>query len=162
MANIVLTRIDERLLHGQVRITWGKHSKANTILIANDEVAANKILQAPFVGAAGGEYHVLFRTVEQTIANISKAGPERKILLLCNNPTDVARLAAGGVPTGEINIGNMHFHPGKTKIDTNVCVDDKDIEAFKQLHSLNIKSTIQHMPESTKLDVLDVINKACA
>ena len=27
--NIVWTRIDERLLHGQIRITWGKHSGAN-------------------------------------------------------------------------------------------------------------------------------------
>ena len=158
MTSIVLTRIDERLLHGQVRITWGKHAKANTILIANDEIAANTVLQAPFVGAAGGEYHVLFRTVEQAISNIPKAGPERRILLLCNNPTDVARIAAGGIALGEINIGNMHFHPGKTKIDTNVCVDDKDIQAFAKLKDLGVVSTIQHMPESAKREIFDVLN----
>ena len=53
MANIVLVRIDERLLHGQIRITWGKYSGANTIIVANDEIAANPVLQAPFKGAAG-------------------------------------------------------------------------------------------------------------
>ncbi|EBU4617970.1 PTS N-acetylgalactosamine transporter subunit IIB, partial [Salmonella enterica] len=37
--NIVWTRIDERLLHGQIRITWGKHTEANLILVANDEAA---------------------------------------------------------------------------------------------------------------------------
>lgn len=47
MANIVLVRIDERLLHGQIRITWGKYSGANTIIVANDEIAANPVLQAP-------------------------------------------------------------------------------------------------------------------
>ncbi|GHA62527.1 PTS system mannose/fructose/N-acetylgalactosamine-transporter subunit IIB [Photobacterium aphoticum] len=162
MANIVLTRIDERLLHGQVRITWGKHSGANTILIANDEVAGNPILQAPFKGAAGGEYHVLFRTVEQAIQNIPKAGPERKILLLCNNPTDVAALAEGGVPISEVNIGNMHYHPGKTKVDANVCVDKKDMIAFEKLRALGIPSTIQHMPESTKQVIFDVVGEAVA
>ena len=37
--NIVWTRIDERLLHGQIRITWGKHTEANLILVANDDAA---------------------------------------------------------------------------------------------------------------------------
>lgn len=91
MANIVLVRIDERLLHGQIRITW-KYSGANTIIVANDEIAANPVLQAPFKGAAGGEYVVLFRTIEHLIGSINKADERRRILILCKTPEDVARL----------------------------------------------------------------------
>lgn len=117
MANIVLVRIDERLLHGQIRITWGKYSGANTIIVANDEIAANPVLQAPFKGAAGGEYVVLFRTIEHLIGSINKADERRRILILCKTPEDVARLVEGGVSFNEVNVGNMHHNSERKQID---------------------------------------------
>ena len=45
MPNIVLTRIDNRLVHGQVATQWCGAIGANLILVANDEVAGNKRLQ---------------------------------------------------------------------------------------------------------------------
>ena len=43
MPNIVLTRIDNRLVHGQVATQWCGPIGANLILVANDEVAGNKL-----------------------------------------------------------------------------------------------------------------------
>ena len=43
MPNIVLTRIDNRLVHGQVATQWCGTIGANLILVANDEVAGNKL-----------------------------------------------------------------------------------------------------------------------
>ena len=45
MPNIVLTRIDNRLVHGQVATQWCGPIGANLILVANDEVAGNKLRQ---------------------------------------------------------------------------------------------------------------------
>lgn len=39
MPNILLTRIDNRLIHGQVGVTWTKTLGANLLLVANDAVA---------------------------------------------------------------------------------------------------------------------------
>ena len=39
MPNIVLTRIDERLIHGQVATQWSGSVGANLLLVANDKVA---------------------------------------------------------------------------------------------------------------------------
>lgn len=41
MPNIVLTRIDNRLIHGQVGVTWTMSVGANLILVADDETADN-------------------------------------------------------------------------------------------------------------------------
>ena len=157
MANIVLVRIDERLLHGQIRITWGKYSGANTIIVANDEIAANPVLQAPFKGAAGGEYVVLFRTIDHLIGSINKADERRRILILCKTPEDVARLVEGGVSFNEVNVCNMHHNSERKQIDKNVSVSPVDIQAFKRIQLKGIKSIIQHMPESSRKDVFDCI-----
>lgn len=155
--NIVWTRIDERLLHGQIRITLGKHTEANLILVANDDAAEGPnaaFMQAGMKASAGGEYAVRFFSIQKTIDVISKASPRQKIFVLCNNPTDVARLVEGGVPITHCNVGNMHFHEGKRQIAKTVSVDETDIDAFKSLVANGVTCTIQNTPDQTPVDVL--------
>lgn len=45
MPNIVLCRIDERLIHGQVGVQWVGFAGANLVLVANDEVAEDPVQQ---------------------------------------------------------------------------------------------------------------------
>lgn len=158
--NIVWTRIDERLLHGQIRITWGKHSEANLILVANDEAAEGPnaaFMQAGMKASAGGEYAVRFFTIQKTIDVIAKASPKQKIFILCNNPTDIARMVEGGVPISQCNIGNMHFHEGKRKLTKTVSVDDADIAAFERIAKHNISCTIQNTPDQTPIDIFEAV-----
>lgn len=158
--NIVWTRIDERLLHGQIRITWGKQSGANLILVANDEAAEGPnaaFMQAGMKASAGGEYAVRFFTIQKTIDVIHKASPQQKIFILCNNPTDIAKLVEGGVPIKHCNIGNMHFHEGKTQLTKTVSVDDKDIAAFRKLVDAGVTCTIQNTPDAPEVDIFSLV-----
>ena len=43
--NILLGRIDNRLVHGQVGVSWTNYLGANLIIVADDEVAQNEIQQ---------------------------------------------------------------------------------------------------------------------
>ncbi|MEC6796392.1 MULTISPECIES: PTS N-acetylgalactosamine transporter subunit IIB [Photobacterium] len=161
--NIVWTRIDERLLHGQIRITWGKHSGANLILVANDDAADGPnaaFMQAGMKASAGGEYAVRFFSIQKTIDVISKASPQQKIFILCNNPTDVARLVEGGVPITHCNVGNMHYHEGKRQINKTVSVDDKDINAFERMVAKGVTCTIQNTPDQKPINVLELATSA--
>ena len=42
---IKLLRVDYRLVHGQVTISWSRHIGADSILVANDEVAKDEMRQ---------------------------------------------------------------------------------------------------------------------
>ncbi len=44
MSEIVLTRIDDRLIHGQVMTAWVKKTRANQILIVDEEVAKDDFM----------------------------------------------------------------------------------------------------------------------
>ncbi|MBP2698542.1 PTS N-acetylgalactosamine transporter subunit IIB [Photobacterium lucens] len=161
--NIVWTRIDERLLHGQIRITWGKHSGANLILVANDDAAEGPnaaFMQAGMKASAGGEYAVRFFSIQKTIDVIHKASAQQKIFILCNNPTDVARLVEGGVPITHCNVGNMHYHEGKRQINKTVSVDDKDINAFERMVAKGVTCTIQNTPDQNPINVLELAMSA--
>lgn len=45
MPNILLTRIDNRLVHGQVGVTWTKTIGANLLVVADDETAQDELTQ---------------------------------------------------------------------------------------------------------------------
>ena len=45
MKNIVWTRIDDRLIHGQVMTQWIQHADANEVVIIDDGVAKDAFIQ---------------------------------------------------------------------------------------------------------------------
>ena len=89
MPNIVLTRIDNRLVHGQVATQWCGTIGANLILVANDEVAGNKLRQGLMDMAAPAYASMRYWTIEKTISTIHKASDKQLIFIVCENPQDV-------------------------------------------------------------------------
>lgn len=136
MPNIVLTRIDNRLVHGQVATQWCGAIGANLILVANDEVAGNSLRQGLMNMAAPAYAAMRYWTVQKTIDTIHKASAKQLIFIVCENPQDVVKLVEGGVPIKKVNIGNMHMAEGKRQVAGSVAVDDADVAAFKRCRSL--------------------------
>ncbi|MDF2536726.1 MAG: manX 1, partial [Bacillales bacterium] len=82
--NILLTRIDNRLIHGQVGVTWTMTLGANLILVADDPVSTDTMQQQLMQITAGSSgAGVRFWTVQKTIENIQKAAPHQKIFIVC-------------------------------------------------------------------------------
>ena len=59
MKEIMLVRIDERLLHGQVITGWTKVKKINTILIIDDESANNQFTKRLLMAVAPKDMKVI-------------------------------------------------------------------------------------------------------
>ena len=96
--NILLTRIDNRLIHGQVATQWNSTLGANLILVANDEVSTNTMRQNLMKMAAPAGVATRFFSLQHTIDIISKASPKQKIFIVAETPQDVLTLVKGGVP----------------------------------------------------------------
>lgn len=152
--NILLTRIDNRLIHGQVGVTWTMTIGANLLVVADDEAAGDKLQQELMsMTAESSGAGVRFFTLQKTIDVIHKAAPSQKIFLVCRTPAAVRTLIEGGVPVKEVNVGNMHFSNGKRPISKKVYVDDKDMEDLLFIKSRVEKLYIQDVPGDFKEDV---------
>ena len=147
MPDIVLTRIDARLIHGQVATQWCGSVGANLLLVANDEVAGNEMRQGLMNMAAPAYAQTRFFTIEKYCAIISKASPQQHIAIICDCPQDVLRLVEGGVPIKKVNIGNMHMAEGKRQVATSVAVNDDDVACFKKLQDLGVELEIRRVPD---------------
>lgn len=157
MPNILLTRIDNRLIHGQVGMTWVNHIGANLILVANDQVAEDSVQQSLMDMAAPNTVDTRYFSIQKTIDVISLAADDQLILLVLKTPQDVLRLVEGGVPINKVNIGNMHFSEGKKQVTSTVSIDEDDSKIFRRLHDLGVELEIRRVPDERAKDILQYI-----
>lgn len=78
--NIVATRVDERLIHGQGH-QWIKALGVNTVIVANDEAVEDKMAQSLMKSGVSEGVRVRFFSVDKVIDIIHKAAPAQKYLL---------------------------------------------------------------------------------
>lgn len=150
MANIVLTRIDNRLIHGQVATQWTGSIGANLLLVANDEVSEDKLRQRLMDMAAPQSATTRYFTIQKTIDIIHKASERQKIFIICETPQDVLKLVEGGVPIDKVNIGNMHMEKGKKQVVGSVAVDQDDVDTFRKLQEAGVELEIRRVPSEGK------------
>ncbi|MEG1301451.1 MAG: PTS galactosamine transporter subunit IIB [Erysipelotrichaceae bacterium] len=148
MANIVFTRVDNRLVHGQVGCTWTSSLGANLLVVA-DDVVANDSLQQDLMGitAQSSGVGIRFFSIDKTIEIINKASAKQKIFLVVRDLQSACRLVKGGVPIAKLNLGNLHFSEGKRKLSSKVYVDDNDMAYIEEIKQLNVEVFIQDVPQ---------------
>lgn len=155
--NILMTRIDNRLIHGQVGVTWTNSLGANLVVVANDEAAVDPVAQSLMDMVVSEGVQTRYFTLQKTMDVIHKAAERQKIFIVCKTPQDVLTLVQGGVPIKFVNVGNMHFVDGKKQIHKTVSVDDGDVDAFRELENLGITCEIRRVPDEAGESVSKLI-----
>ena len=130
--NIVMTRIDERLVHGQGAL-WAKTLGVNTVIVANDAVSEDHMSQTLMKTALPKSLAVRFFSIQKVIDIIRKASPQQTIFLVIKDCEDALKLVEGGVPIKEINIGNIHNAEGKEMVTRSIFLGAQDKEALKAM-----------------------------
>lgn len=149
MSEIVLTRIDDRLIHGQVATQWGNKLGANVLLVANDAVAADAFKQELMNMIAPANTLTRYYAIDEINEKINELGDDKKVMILVETPADALRLVEAGVPIKEVNVGNIAMAEGKRAVSPAVAVDEADVEVFKNLQDKGIDLVIQRVPDTT-------------
>ena len=149
---IVLNRVDERLIHGQVVIGWGNQLRPDRYLVVDDGLAASGWEQDLYrLGAAGAE--VLF-TDEAAAAEVIRewrAAPQRSILLTRDIGT-MRRLVEEGVLQGaKVNLGGIHHGPGRKEVLTYLHLTEQDQEDLRAIAEAGVTVTARDLPDAHKV-----------
>ena len=156
---IVLTRIDNRLIHGAVAVSWTSHSGANLIVVVDDAVAKDEGQRMLLDMAAPHGIGTRYFSVEDAIMKLPKASPSQKIFLLVKEVETIVKLIEGGIDIKEVNVGNMHFKEGKKQISSSISVDENDVKAFKKLHEAGVTLESRRVPTENSVEVMKLLKE---
>ncbi len=152
--NIRMVRIDNRLVHGQVGVTWTSSLGVNLLVVVDDEAATNPVQQQLMTMTADNAgVGIRFFSIDTTLARIHQASASQNIFIVAKTPDVVRRLVEGGVPIKAVNVGNMHFSEGKRPLSKKVYVDNRDLEDLKAIQAHGIDVFLQDTPDDVKRSV---------
>lgn len=131
---VVLARIDNRLIHGQVLEAWVPHTRADCVVVANDRIAADRLRRTMMAASVPSCIGVCIDTVSAVAAAFARGEfDNRRVLVLFENSTDALNAHRLGMPFDELNLGNMHAGEGKLRCSCTISLDHGDIANLEAL-----------------------------
>jgi len=150
-------RIDNRLIHGQVTVSWVGSVGANHLLVVNDEVAEDPIQKQMLPMAARGVKTSVL-SVKEAINYVKDAEGKEKIMLIAKFPSDALALLESGLEPKEINVGNQAPLPGTNykMVTKSIAVTKEDAVLYRKINEI-YHLTSQMMPSDSKKDFIKLI-----
>ncbi len=156
---IVLSRVDERLVHGQIIASWTKQLTIKKIMIIDDQSANDPFMAQVLTMAAPSGINIQLLTVAKA-AEILKANEDGgdRTMLLFRHPKSALGLVSQGVALPELNIGNMGAGPNRKSITKNVYMSTQEIDIAKSLLESKVHVYLQMLVTDPKIDIAEKIH----
>lgn len=141
-------RIDNRLVHGQIIETWLPYTHAKHIIVANDSVAGDDLQQQIMSLAIPQSVTCSFSSVEglsEKIPTVSGHGKGSTIIIF-SSCADVRRALDAGFKFSSVNIGNIHYGPGKKQISPSVALSSDDESCLHYFKGQGIELDFRCVP----------------
>lgn len=151
---VILFRIDDRLIHAQVVVGWGRRLKPDRIVLADDLVNAEDWEKELYASAAEPDFKATVLSLAEAVEQISGGVfSSEKIFLLVRGPAEALEMLEMGLTTNEINVGGLHFHEGREKITDNVWVDDREKELLRDIVKKGITLEARALPGDKRITI---------
>lgn len=144
---IKLTRIDDRLVHGQVAFTWTPALGIDCLLVANDKAAGDEF-QKTLMGLAKPAGVALYiKTVREALLFLQDAKSERlKILVLVDSVKDAHALSRGIPAIQSINFGGIRMKNGASSVTKAIALTEEDWQLVRELLAAGIELEVRQVP----------------
>lgn len=148
---IKLTRIDDRLVHGQVAFTWVPALGADCLLVANDKVAKDEFQKMALNLAKPANAKLLIKTIADAATFLNdERSAKMKVLVIINSIKDAAALAAAVSEIKSINFGGIRGKDGSRLISKAIAITGDDEPVIKDMLAKGIELEIRQVPTDSK------------
>ena len=159
-AKITALRVDDRLIHGQVAMTWTKQLAVHGIVVANDNTQKMALKMA-----VPGGIKSLIKPVDEAIRILNNPKASRmRILVLTRTVKDALKIRQSVGEIGFLNVGNTGRFDGidvseKLVLTPTIMLTKAEQQALKDLVALEPKTCMQQVPNDEQKLVKDVLDK---
>jgi mannose/fructose/N-acetylgalactosamine-specific phosphotransferase system component IIB len=151
---ILLYRVDDRLIHGQVIIGWGRPLGIDFILLVDDQVRESSWEQDLYrMGVPSGIEVIFASKAEATAALARMNADDRRGILLAGEIGTVTDLLAAGAAIPRLNLGGIHHKPGRTERLPYLYLTDEELGVLRELEKGGLEISAQDLPTATPVSL---------
>ena len=146
-------RVDNRLVHGQVIEGWLPYVAARHLIVANDAMSADLLQQQIVSLAVPEQVAIHFVPVDALLETLACCGESS--LVLFADCQDARRALESGVDIRALNIGNLHYAPGKIQIFPHVALSEQDREDLRTMLQQQVELDFRCVPSDKIRDAYE-------
>lgn len=149
---IKLLRVDHRLLHGQVAVSWFNSLGANTILVANDDVASDDFRKSAIRLAKPEKAKLVMKSIDNSIEAINSGITDKyKMLVVVESVDDAQKLIAGtNGAIKALNLGGTKASEATTNYSKTINLTTNEADKLENLKKDGVDVYIQQVPNEDK------------
>lgn len=148
---ICFTRVDNRLIHGQVVQGWLPKIKAEKVLVISNQAAQNTLMTKMMRMSLPPNYAL--EVIEPSKAKENLEKENKKVFLLVEDLKQLYEVVNSGIVLQEVNIGNTKYEEGKKEFSAGVYFNFEDLQIIAKLKNKNIAFSIKALPTSLEAKI---------
>jgi mannose/fructose/N-acetylgalactosamine-specific phosphotransferase system component IIB len=151
---LLLARIDDRLIHGQVAYGWARALGATLLTIVSDGLRARPAdAELYLLATPEGAEALVVSVAEALRPEFLRRVESAETILLFPGTDEPLRLSDGGFPLREINVGGLHHAPGRREVLPFVYLDDADTARLRALAARGVRIMARDLPTNPAHDL---------
>lgn len=152
---LALCRVDDRLVHGQVVIGWGRPLAARFIVLVDDGVRASEWEQDLYRMAVPEGVEIVFARTEEAVTRLAEWAADARtgILLTGDLATMTALHSAAPDIIHRINLGGIHHRADRHERLRYLYLSDAEEALLAQLQNSGAEVMAQDLPTTPPVDV---------
>jgi PTS system mannose-specific IIB component len=151
--SVVLYRIDDRLVHGQVMVAWSKIYQSTRIFVIDDNTANNPFLSNVMKMAMPGDYDLHILSAAEAPGAIASDPPDKKTMTLVKSPKTIMDLLEAGTAIKELNVGNIGAGKGRKPALKNIQLSPEEYDTLEAIQAKGVRVFFQIFPDSGAVDL---------
>lgn len=159
MGQIVLARVDDRLIHGQVMTKWSKGFNTNALFVVDNPTAKDPFMKDIYtMSTSNSGLKIKVFTTDEAVEYWQKSNFEKyNAILLFKNITAVKEVIDKGLPITKLNIGGIAKVKDAKFIIPSVALRKEDEELLKEISSENVEIFFQTVPDTKMVSFKDAL-----
>lgn len=159
MMNILLVRVDDRFIHGQILEAWIPFLKAQSVIVANDTLADDDFQKTIMSMAIPDRINLRIVSLDRALSlNEDKDLNEKRALVIVSSIKDAFRLHMNGLSFMKLNIGNNKGTDNSRQISYSVWVSEEDLEMLGILMERGVCVNLQSVPRERNIDMKSIMH----
>lgn len=161
MRNIVYSRIDDRLIHGQVMTAWVQFTQATEVIIVDDVVAKDQFSQMVMRSSMPAKIGLKIFSITDGSAYLleSPSNSNEKIFILAKTPMTFFELIEKGVDIKSVGIGGMGARSDRSIFFRNISASQAERDTFEKIAAKGVDIFAQVIPDQDRVSIKSIMGK---
>ena len=146
--SIELTRVDFRLIHGQVITRWLTQCQINEIVTIDTALSKDALMQEVFKMAAPKGVKITIVNVEDAVKRQQEgAFDKNRVMVLFKGVAELNAAVQAGLKLEKVQIGGLGGGPGRKAVNNAITLDRADADTLIELEKMGIEIYFQTTPD---------------